>query len=289
MNILILGANGYLGSKIVDALLSRNSLKLVCTKRPASNLRRLQDLSDPKRLTFIPATVEAVETALQYDNFEWVLNIACNYGKGDVLYGNVLESNIEFPLKILNKITEYGTKNFLTVGTGLPDTLNMYSFSKSMFSKFGEFYVIKHGINFYNMKLQMFYGNDEPTDRFISGLVYNMLNGNEIDVTLGTQHRDIVSIEDVVKAILSVLDSDLKGYWEIPVGTGEMPKISEIVDFIWENTGRKSKINKGIIPMRENEPDCVADIRILEQIGNWQPIFWKDGLEQMIHSFRHML
>ena len=41
--------------------------------------------------------------------------------------------------------------------------------------------------------------------------------------------------------------------------------------------------------MRENEPDCVADIRILEQIGNWQPIFWKDGLEQMIHSFRHML
>ena len=288
MNILILGANGYLGSKMVHALLNQGT-RMVCTRRSTSDMTRLHDLLTEEKITFVPATVEAIEATLNYNYFDWVLNIACNYGKSDVLYGNVLESNIEFPLKVLNKVAEYGTRNFLTIGTGLPEMLNMYSFSKSMFSRFGRFYADKHEINFYNMKLQMFYGNDEPKDRFISNLVSHMLAGDEINVTLGTQHRDIISVEDVVRAIINVMNSDLTGYWEIPVGTGVMPAISEIVDFVWNKTGRKSNVNKGAVPMRKNEPDCVADISVLEQIGEWNPVFWKDGLQQMINSIRGTL
>jgi CDP-paratose synthetase len=41
--------------------------------------------------------------------------------------------------------------------------------------------------------------------------------------------------------------------------------------------------------MREQEPDCVADISVLEQIGEWKPLFWKDGLKQMIEEMRGRL
>ncbi|MCM1499245.1 MAG: NAD(P)-dependent oxidoreductase [Clostridium sp.] len=281
MNIIVLGASGYLGSKIVHSLIGQGHY-VVCTKRSTSKLNRLEDLKEKSDIKLIPATVEAIETVLSYEKFDCVLNMCCNYGRNDVLYGNVIEANIEFPLKVLNTVVENGTEKFITIGTGLPDRLNMYSFSKKMFSEFGNFYVEKHGIDFYNMRLEMFYGSDEPVDRFIPNLMYRMLRGEEVFTTLGTQKRDIIAIDDVVKAIELVMYSDIHGYHEVPVGTGIAPAIAEIVGYIWRETGELSTVHKGAIPMRKNEPDCIADTGFLSRLGNWNPVFWQDGLKQMI-------
>lgn len=281
MNLLVLGGNGYIGSKVTRNLVKDNH-SLVCTKRSSSNLSRLEDLNE--KIKWIPASVDSVEAAMKYEKFDAVLNMACNYGRSNVLYDDVIEANIEFPLKVLNTAVEHGTKNYLTIGTGLPDDLNMYSFSKKMFSEFGRFYVDKHDITFNSLLLEMFYGADEPKNRFLPSIIMKMIAGEPIDITIGTQHRDIISSDDIVKAIMMVFFSDLRGFHEIPVGTGEAPTISEIVDFIWEKTGRKSEIRKGAIPMRTNEPDCVADTSILKSIGEWNPKSWKEGLIDMINS-----
>lgn len=283
MNVLILGGNGYLGSKIVHAL-HYQGISVVCTKREKSNLSRLDNILDNDNIKFIPATVEAIEAVLQYTVFDWVLNMACTYGRSSGLYDSVIESNIEFPLKVLDKVVEYGTRKFLTIGTGLPGDFNMYSFSKKMFSEFGRFYVEKHNIDFYNMKLEMFYGSDEPRERFIPSLIYDMVSGNDVNITIGTQHRDIISVHDVENAVVKTIarENTGGGYIEIPVGTGVAPTISEIVDFIWDETGRKSKVNKGAVPMRRGEPDSVADTKVINTFTEWHPVFWKDGLRQMV-------
>ena len=279
MNFLILGGNGYIGSKVTRYLVKEEN-HVVCTKRPSSNISRLNDISD--KIKWIPASADGVESALQYTHFDFVLNMACNYGRSNALYGDVIDANIEFPLKVLNSVVEHGTKNFLTIGTGLPDNLNMYSFSKKMFSEFGRFYVEKHGITFSSLLLEMFYGADEPMNRFIPSVIRKMIRGDTVETTIGTQHRDIIAAEDIVDAIRIVIRSNVSGFNEIPVGTGEAPSISEVIDFIWNQTGKKSVIKKGIIPMRRNEPDCVADISLISSIAEWKPIYWKDGLRKMI-------
>ncbi len=281
MKILLLGGSGYLGSRLAIALAKKGN-EVICTKRASSNIEKLQN-AKLDNIICIPASLEAIEATLQYTSFDCVVNAVCNYGRNSVLYDNVIEANIEFPLKVLNKVTECGSGRFITIGTGLPDDLNMYSFSKKTFSNFGEFYVRNQGIDFFNMKLEMFYGADEPEDRFIPSLIRKMLNGDVVDVTAGTQHRDIIFIDDVVNAIIKVIeDEKLKGYHEIPVGTGTAPTISELVDYIWEQTGKVSVVNKGAVPMRKNEPDCCADISVLQSIGEWEPVFWKDGIKHMI-------
>lgn len=284
MNILILGGNGYLGSKVANYMF-REGHKITCTKRERSDLSRLQG----RKVNWIPASVEAVEVAMGYEQFDWVINMACNYGRSTVLYDNVLEANIEFPLRVLNKAAEYKVKNFLTIGTGLPGRFNMYSFSKSMFGSFGMFYVDKQGINFYDLRLEMFYGADEPSDRFISSVVHNMLMGREVNMTLGTQKRDIIWVEDIVNAVAMVIQANIPGYHEISVGTGVAPCVSEIVEFIWEETGFCSKLNKGAVPMREHEPDCVADTSFLSSIGKWEPVDWKTGLHRMIADVQYKI
>ena len=55
---------------------------------------------------------------------------------------------------------------------------------------------------------------------------------------------------------------------------------------LWEETGKKSEVYKGAIEMRDNEPDCVADVSILSKLGNWEPITWKKGLKEMIESMK---
>ena len=143
---------------------------------------------------------------------------------------------------------------------------------------------VNHDIDFYNLKLEMFYGKDEPRDRFIPSIIDKMVKGEEVNVTLGTQRRDIVAVEDIIRAIMAVIGSDLHGYQEIPVGTGTAPTISELVDYIWEQTGRRSAVHKGAVPMRENEPDCVADTSKLSELMEWKPVDWKTGIGNMIKS-----
>ena len=288
MNYLILGGNGYLGSKVTRKLV-QNGNNVVLTKRPHSNLRRISDLTD--QIQFIPASVDAVETVLKYQNIDWVLNMASNYGRSDLLYDTVIESNIIFPLRILNLVTEQhriegGGVNFLTIGTGLPDELNMYSYTKKSFSDFGKFYSDKHGINFINVKLEMFYGSDEPDDRFLKHCVLSMLRNKDLDLTDGLQKRDIIFSEDVIDAIFYAMDYYKDGYNEILVGTGEAPTIREIIEYIKQITNSTSKLNFGVVPKRKAEPDCVADSNKLKEIGFSCKYGWKDGLLKMIEEVK---
>lgn len=106
LNVLILGGNGYLGSKVTRQLIKAGNC-VVCTKRQSSDLSRLSDLE--KSINWIPASIDSVDTATKYTPFDYVLNMACNYGRENVLYDNVLDANIEFTLKVLNKtVNEWG-------------------------------------------------------------------------------------------------------------------------------------------------------------------------------------
>ncbi len=283
MRFLILGGNGYLGSKITRTLLDMEH-EIVCTKRPKSDFTKLKGYES--KITLIPAVSEAVETAFIYQEFDWIINMACNYGRSMLLYDNVIDSNIIFPLSVLNLAVKYNVRNYLTVGTGLPDELNMYSFSKAQFSGFGKFYADSQGINFINMKLEMFYGFDEPQDRFIPSCILKMSKNEDIDLTLGTQKRDIVSIYDVENAILCAIHAKIEGYHEICVGTGEAPTIRTLLTYIKTEIGSTSDLKFGVVPMRSGEPDCIADTLELKNIGYECKYGWKQGIRKMIEEMR---
>ena len=157
-----------------------------------------------------------------------------------------------------------------------------------MFSEFGRFYVEKYGIDFMNLQLEMMYGADEPKNRFLPSVIHNMVKGSDVNTTIGTQHRDIIAVDDVVKAIMLIFESDLHGYQDISIGTGVAPTISEVIDYIWNETDRKSQVNKGAYAMRPDEPDCKADISKIQAIGDWKPLNWRDGIRQMIRQIEDM-
>ncbi len=281
--VLIVGGTGYLGKHVIRKL-SKEGYFIICTYLEGEIVEDIRTISDD--ILFIPCDLEKIEQLLYQNNFEWVINFAALYEKNNVRISSIINVNTILGLQLLAIACENNVKNFLTIDTSLPDNFNLYSFTKKRFADFGKFLSEKEQINFINIKLEMFYGEDEPDNRFIGMCIKKLKLNQPISLTNGTQVRDIIHVLDVVNIIYLIMQKSLSGYNEIPVGTGIGAPIKEIVEYMKISINSKSLLQFGKIEKRKNEPDCVADIKILfEIIGHYKFQYnWKSGLLQVING-----
>lgn len=149
-------------------------------------------------------------------------------------------------------------------------------------AEWGKYYSITNNINFFNILLENFYGENEPKDRFIHYLIGKLKNNEDIDLTDGKQKRDFVYIEDVIEALNLIISSNLKGYIDIPIGSGKAISIRELVEYIKELLNSKSNLNFGAVPSRNNEYSGIPDLSILNKIG-FQPKYdFKSGIKKLL-------
>ena len=276
MCIMILGASGYLGSNITEYF-SKKGYNVICVVRPTSNISRLRELP----CHIISSELNQVELFFSQDQVDWVINGVATYKPNDSLYGDMFASNVTFPLSILNLAIRYGIKNFMTMGTGLPDNFNMYSFTKAKFSDFGKYLSEKHKINFVDLRLEMFYGGKfEPDQKFMKASILRLISGTMLELTEGSQMRDIIHMDDVLKLIERLIKSQfVKGYRILPVGTGEKHAIKDIITYLARKYNSKSEIKFGAVETRPEEPDTLADISWYSEIGFNQMYSYFEGLD----------
>lgn len=276
MNVLLLGATGYLGGNIANKL-SKNH-KVICTARNTSDISRLNETN----VEIISSEPGELEITLKKQKIDWVINGVCTYKQNNTLYGDMLESNIIFPLSVLNLAVKYGVKNYITMGTSLPLDFNLYSFSKSKFSEFGKYFCETDSINFADLQLEMFYGGlNEPTNRFISSCRTKLQNNEDIQLTEGFQKRDIVRVEDVTDIVEKLVQLGyVSGYKKLPVGSGENHSIRDIMEYMKTTIGSKSELLFGALESRENEPDTLADISWYKDINHINKFSYWDGLKE---------
>ena len=278
MNILLLGATGYLGGNIAHRL-SEDGHELFCAIRNTSDTSRIEDIPS---ISFISSNKSEIEITMKHSGIDWVINSVCTYKRNDTLYGDMLSSNILYPLEVLNLAVKYQVKNFITIGTSLPENLNLYSFTKNKYSEFGKFLCKMDDINFADLKLEIFYGGlFEPEDRFISSCIKKLRNNEPLSLTRGIQKRDLVRVEDVVAIISEIVASDyLKNYMSLSIGSGENHSIVEIMEFLKSEIGSESELKFGDIISREGEPDTLADVSWYKDIGYTLQYGFFDGLRE---------
>lgn len=285
MRVLLTGATGFVGSHLLRGLL-RDGHEVCVVKRSYSDVWRIKGLLGECHVY----DLDQVGIGQIYGGFpaECVVHCATYYGRGDTEYVRNVNSNLLFPLELLEAGYREGARYFLNTDSffsgqytseqGLDQGLYLggYVLSKVQFRQWGRLFSGRYGMGFVNMKLEHVYGAMDDGDKFIPYVEKRCReNIPSIALSEGRQVRDFVHVSDVVDAYRAVL-SHLErcggpGYMEYGVGTGKTRSLREFVGLIHRAVHSKTRLDFGALPMKEGElMYSRADNLGLKEIG-WEP------------------
>lgn len=256
MNVLVTGANGYLAQNLINSL---NDYTVFSLTRENNSFDYVIDC-----------------------NPDIIIHTICSYGRHGESVSQIYESNFVTGMFLMQAAKQLNKPvTFINCGTSLEKDTNLYSISKAHLVELGKF-LSNENLQFINMNLEHFYGPG-ATNNFISFVIQECKNNNDIPLTIGTQRRDFVYIDDVCTAFATVIDFAhlLDDFVEIDVGTGVSTPVKQVVETIKNITNSKSNLIFGAIPLRDNEVDEMkANTSKLNTLG-WKPLH---TLEQGLHK-----
>ena len=295
MKCLVTGGAGFIGSHIVDRLVSRGDEVVV-----------IDDLSAPQNEDFYfnnlakyyELDISREEAGFLFDDVEVVFHLAARSRIQPTIKNpnECFEVNVVGTQRVLQWSAEanvnrlvysgtsslYGHQNTAPFTPNMPsDCLNPYSMSKWMGEQVCKLYTQLYDIKCYVLRYFNVYGPREPLKGEYAPVIglFKRQSSEGLPMTIvgdGTQKRDFTYIDDVVEANVLAATSSLARDFRIwNVGSGKNYSISELADMIGGD--------KTYIPKRTAEVQTtLADISdTISELG-WTP---KHSLETMIKSY----
>lgn len=273
--ILLTGATGFIGSRILNFLLKRKIFvyALIRKKKRASLIKR-------KNLSVIYyKDYEEIKKKLSKINVNTLINCSTYYNTSqqDKEIIKMINSNILFPTLIINNLKNK-IKNYVNIGSmneyshkniNLP--LNFYGLTKKMFEKIGSFLFSNYKVNIYNIKLFDTYGDNDKRKKIIPTIISNYKNKKRTVLVSQNLFLNAINVID----ILEFLEKTLKG--KIKPGsyclTSGFIKIKSIID----NINKNKKINIRINYLNKKN---ISQVR--KKVSGLKYIFEKNKIKQFI-------
>ncbi len=273
MNIYISGASGYLGKHLVEYFSDEHTVFAI--KRSSSRVEGTCNFN----VKYINCDLEdEVESYFKKYNPDIIINTVAVYGRGSESLSDIICSNVIFPAELYELASKYKCAGFIHTGTSLPDNVSQYSLSKNFIYK-AICMDVNSKLKFINMSVEHFYGPNDGGNKFLPYIIDACLSNKRLELTAGTQQRDFIFIDDLVKAYACVVNNidALEHKESIPVGSGVAVEVRDIVKKVHSQISSKSKLEFGKKDMRDNELmySC-ADISRLNKLG-WSPLFDLDS------------
>jgi GDP-4-dehydro-6-deoxy-D-mannose reductase len=296
--LLILGANGFIGEHLQEYVVTHRLDKQYeiigadLTTNPHSpftlNISNLLKIEELKYLLLSvrPEYILNLAGILKSDTYEEFL--ACNAG----ITRNMLEliTRDSLPVKkivLIGSAAEYGKTDTLPLLEHYPlRPINYYGLSKVIQSQYAQYYYLNNGLPICIARIFNLIGKkDSPHSSF--GAFKKQITEAKINgvITTGNLHteRDFVFIDDVLRAILSLLKDGHNG--EVyNVCSGVPIKMHNVLELMIAASGKKLFI--------ETDPQKVRIVEILSSVGSYQKILdhtgWKPeyDITRMIQSLK---
>lgn len=289
MKILLTGGTGFVGSELLH-LLVKSGKQVILLKRSTSGVERIASILP--HIQYYDSDNTDLDTIFKQNKIEQIVHLATDYAR-DKHFTRCYESNVTFPLLLLQKGFQYDVQRFINTDSfsSLVENLNYlpaYHISKRHFKEWGTFIAKQENRTFITTFLQHPYGPKDSDSKFISFIVNAIVNEvPHIDLTAGVQKRDFIHVRDVAAAYLALLEA-VDAPKEIEIGTGQSHSIRSFVERvkkIAKNT--TTQLNFGKLPTRDNEiMNSVADISAISQLGWKSATSLEDGIKELIANKR---
>ena len=310
MRILVTGAAGFIGSRVVS-LLTSDGHEVVgldslndaydprikdwrlarLQERPGLEFHRV-DLSDVDQLSDIVASSRA----------EAVVNLAARAGVRESLKNPWVyyETNVIGTLNLLDLCRRHGVPKFVLASTSsvygdstdqpfredmsTDRPLSPYAASKKAAEALTYAYHHSEGIDVTVLRYFTVYGPagrpDMATFRFIRWIA----EGDRVSVFGdGTQRRDFTYVDDIARGTVSALKP--LGYETINLGNSQPASLLEVIALIEQALGKRANISFGP-PAPADVPATWADNTKAAGLLGWTPaVALTDGLERTVRWY----
>ncbi|EIJ9783083.1 CDP-paratose synthase [Salmonella enterica] len=276
MKILIMGAFGFLGSRLTSYFESRHTV--IGLARERNNEATINNIIYTTENNWIEKIVEFEPNII-------INTIAC-YGRHNEPATALIESNILMPIRVLESISSLDAV-FINCGTSLPPNTSLYAYTKQKANELAAAIIDKVCGKYIELKLEHFYGAFDGDDKFTSMVIRRCLSNQPVKLTSGLQQRDFLYIKDLLTAFDCIINNvnNFPKFHSIEVGSGKAISIREYVETVKNITKSNSIIEFGVVKERANELmySC-ADIAELEKIGWKREFSLVDALTEIIEE-----
>ena len=272
--LLFTGAGGFIGRRAVPYLLERGfevhavdvrPIELAgCTAHTANLLdafevKRVVAAVRPTHLLHLAWYVEHGKFWTSPDNTRWV----------EASIALLREFAAQDGRRVLTAGTcsEYETGHALCVEDETPcRPATLYGACKYALSVLQSAICRQMGVSSAWARVFFLYGPGEPERKLVSSVITSLLRGETAATTHGEQVRDFLHVEDVARALVAVLDSDLEG--NVNIGSGEPVTQRQVVETIASLIGKSELLQLGAVPAGANDPThLIPDVRRLKTTG----------------------
>lgn len=295
MKVVLTGGTGFLGSNLLHKLLT-NNFEVTVLKRSFSKLDRIRSVLDHPRLVLFDLDKGDVEDVFANAEISSIIHTATEYGRPGSSVHLVLETNLVYPIKLIELGIKYGVNSFINTDSYFNKENFRYShllnYSLSKRSLVHWLKDLSEHIHVANVVLEHLYGPHDDQAKFVAKAVLDIaVNRVErIALTHGHQKRDLIFVDDATDAFVCLLEHMKVAkirYSEFQLGTGQSIPVRTFVESIKSLSASPTILGFGDIDYRSDEiMDSKADNSALIELG-WRPrVSLEEGVINTIDSYK---
>jgi UDP-glucuronate 4-epimerase len=308
-NVLVTGGAGFIGSHLIDRLLSEESWNITVVDdfndfySPDIKRSNIAEHLKSSSYNLVEADIrdrDSLERIFKERRFDCIVHLAARAGVRPSLLEPLLyaETNINGTLHLLELARHYKVEQFVFgssssvygINAKVPfseddpirQSISPYAATKAAGELFCHNYSHLYGIRAICLRFFTVYGARQRPDLAIHKFAKLISQGRSIPVFGdGSTRRDYTYIDDIISGVRAAMDYRGSSYEVINLGESRTVELMELISLLEKELDKKAIIDWQ--PMQPGDvPQTFADISKARQILDYNP---KTPIEDGIHQF----
>ena len=306
MDILISGATGYLGSRLVHDLIAKGFQVVALVRSRPVNGSLLSLISDSKALKLLELDPsKRADVWSQFPDIPIFVNAATNYGRSGTLLPVVRDANLIFPTELIKGGIAKGLRAFINLDTFFSkqnpylDVAGHKDYADTKRAFASSLVEFQSKIHLYNLRIEHMYGPNDNLSKFIPWVIQNLSRDDvqSLPLTEGRSIRDFIFVDDVVDAIsaqVSRTHNQLSAHppqnyggemTTFDIGTGIGTEVRSIPIMVKQLTGSRANLDFGAVKGRDGEIHESISDRMFQKFHSWNPqVPLEEGLRRILET-----
>ncbi|HKO45392.1 MAG TPA: GDP-mannose 4,6-dehydratase [Pyrinomonadaceae bacterium] len=313
-NILVTGGAGFIGSHLVDKLLSEGDWNITVVDdfndfyEPAIKRANVARHSQHSNYRLEEADIRqraALERIFDESKFDCIVHLAARAGVRPSLAQPMLysQTNIEGTLNLLELSRQHNIKQFVFgssssvygINAKVPfseddpirQPISPYAATKAAGELLCHTYTHLYGIRCVCLRFFTVYGPRQRPDLAIHKFARLISEGKSIPVFGdGTTRRDYTYVDDIIAGVRAAIDYTRTEYEVINLGESRTVELRELIALLEKELGLAAKVDRQ--PLQPGDvPQTFADITKARQILGYNPQTQiETGIKRFVEWFR---